>query len=268
MALETEIFDPNVELVTRFDYISGNEDLYSKRSKLFIAQTRDTKRELIVKRVIGRQYCKNEWELPSRIDDPSIIKFNSVVHDGEYHYFISDYEKTSDLFSLVADRCGRLSESELMEILMPMAYCLKLCHDKDILHLDIKMENYLVRKEEPLEIILIDFGFARDASDTKMETANGTDFYVAPEILDYKSCSKKSDVYSLGKVMVYLSTEFGDDDTVKQSKLLRKINRSSQYSTEYKELVSKMVKLKPSDRLTIDEVYEYCTQFFAARKDP
>ena len=251
--VELTTFPNNIELITRFDYLPGNEDLYSRRSKLWIAQDTDSDKKYIIKRVIGRQYCENEWKMPSRIDDPSIIKFTHIVHDAEYHYLISEYDGLKDLFSLFAEESGDLEEKTLSLVLEKMAKCIKLCHDKDVLHLDIKMENFLVAKEDPLEIVLIDFGFARDASDTKMKDPNGTDLYVAPEVIDHKICSKMSDIYSLGMVMVHLTTT---TDRVSSRQRVRDIKRSKKLSEKYKKVIQDMIKEVPEERITIDQVLE------------
>lgn len=248
---ELTSFPSNLELITRFDYLPGNEDLYSRRSKLWIAHDATTDKKYIIKRVIGKQYCENEWKMPSRIDDPSIIKFTDIVHDAEYHYLISEYDELKDLFSEYAEDSGELSEETLSLLLRKMASCIKLCHDKEVLHLDIKMENFLVSKKDPLEIILIDFGFARDASDTKMKDPNGTDLYVAPEVIDTKTCSKKSDIYSLGMVMVYLTTT---PDRISSKRRIQTIKRSKVLSENYKGIVTDMIKENPEERPTIDQV--------------
>jgi len=250
---ELKTFPENLEFITRFDYIPGNEDLYSRKSKLFLLQDVQTKKKYIAKRVIGNQYHENEWKMPSRIDDPRIIQFTHIIHDAEYHYMVSEYGEFQDLFSTHADQSGKLDEGDLLNILKKMAECIKLCHDHKILHLDIKMENFLVSQKDPLEIILIDFGFARDSSDTQMENPNGTDLYVSPEVMSDLTCSEKSDIFSLGMVMLHLTTT---TDHMTSKKRIYRFKKSKKFSEKYKDLITSMIKGQPSERPIIDQVLE------------
>ena len=75
-----------------------------------------------------------------------------------------------------------MSEKEIVQLAQLMAEPIKICHDNNIIHLDIKMENYLVLGKNPLKVVLIDFGFAIDASVTSLKEILGTDLYIAPEV--------------------------------------------------------------------------------------
>ena len=102
MTNELTCMPSKYEFVTRFDYIPGNEELQSKRCKLFIAQDRTTKKLYIIKRMTNSQYNENEWKMPSKINSENIIRFVEVVHqkvDNQmYHYLISEYTNSKDLF--------------------------------------------------------------------------------------------------------------------------------------------------------------------------
>jgi serine/threonine protein kinase len=88
-----------------------------------------------------------------------------------------------------------------------MAKCIKLCHDKNIVHLDIKPENFIIKSENPLQLVLIDFEFSEilKTKTGNLYTKTGTESYCAPETIEYRF-SKKSDIYSLGAICYTLFT--------------------------------------------------------------
>jgi NIMA (never in mitosis gene a)-related kinase len=79
---------------------------------------------------------------------------------------------------------------------------IKHCHDKKILHRDLKSQNLFLTKVGILK--LGDFGIARVLSDTrsKARTVIGTPYYLSPEIIRSEGYSFKSDIWSLG-VLLY-----------------------------------------------------------------
>lgn len=75
------------------------------------------------------------------------------------------------------------------------------CHEKNIVHRDLKMENIILSKRQ--ELILIDFGFSLNVEGPIRSNFCGTLSYTSPEIIqkeDYDG--QKSDVWALG-VLLY-----------------------------------------------------------------
>ena len=80
------------------------------------------------------------------------------------------------------------------------------CHDTDVIHRDIKLENIMLHTENNYNIKLIDFGFAiRMPSEKKLNIFCGTPSYMSPEITRKKEYfGKPADVWSLGVVLFAL----------------------------------------------------------------
>src|SRR5262249_34991879 len=94
-----------------------------------------------------------------------------------------------------------LSPQEVSQLLLQAGEALQHAHDQGILHLDIKPQNFLVRRQQDQaalpSLLLADFGVAKIANSTKMSgTARGTYFYMAPEQLANKPVPA-SDQYAL-----------------------------------------------------------------------
>ncbi|MGK0156075.1 MAG: serine/threonine protein kinase, partial [Neolewinella sp.] len=92
------------------------------------------------------------------------------------------------------------AERHFARLIRDIARATQTVHDNDLLHLDIKPSNVLVRRDgTPL---LADFGVTRDISLELDQTRTfaGTPVYAAPEQLrrDDKNISPRTDIYSLG----------------------------------------------------------------------
>lgn len=82
------------------------------------------------------------------------------------------------------------------------------CHNKNVVHRDIKLENLLKESPENNSSVRIgDFGLGRQVNidhtnqTEAMSTLVGTIPYIAPEILAKKSYDKSVDCWSLGVVL-------------------------------------------------------------------
>lgn len=117
---------------------------------------------------------------------------NTKLNKYEYYY---KFRETEWIYNLDRDYKIHLTES--------MCKALKSLHDKNIVHCDLKPNNMLLVDDE---IILIDFGVARNLYDKKIIVTDedmGTLGYMCEE-LGFGMCSKKSDIFSLGVCILEL----------------------------------------------------------------
>ena len=78
------------------------------------------------------------------------------------------------------------------------------CHEHDVIHKDVKLDNFLVKKndDQDLEIKLADFGLACSYDKHEPPTdACGSLASVAPEILTRGIQSPKIDCWALGIIL-------------------------------------------------------------------
>jgi calcium-dependent protein kinase len=101
---------------------------------------------------------------------------------------------------------GRFSEVEALEIIYRILSGLAYLESQDIIHRDLKPENIIFRdKDDPYEVVIVDFGFATKVEDFKsLFTRCGTPGYVAPEVLNDFPYNCKADVFSSGIILYIL----------------------------------------------------------------
>lgn len=107
------------------------------------------------------------------------------------------------------------TESECARLVKQMLSSIRYLHSKNIVHRDLKLENFLFSSNGPdSELKMIDFGLSKHFFFGQVHhEAVGTPYTVAPEILR-GSHTEKCDIWSLG-VITYLllsgETPFGGD---------------------------------------------------------
>lgn len=96
-----------------------------------------------------------------------------------------------------------LPESTVWSILLDLLLALKCLHDRNLIHLDIKLENILITDDGTCK--LADFGLVVDIeSARRIHPTEGDNRYIAPEIMK-GHFSKAADVFSLGITILELS---------------------------------------------------------------
>lgn len=159
-------------------------------------------------------------------DPEHVVRLIDFHDEADGTWELQEYCAPGSLRDWVAARGGRLDKKVLEAVLHETAGALKYLHGlgSGIAHRDLKPANVLVRSEEPLDLVLADFGLAKaqQAFTHLTTTVKGTWHYAAPEVHS-KQSTAKSDWFSLG-AMVYEfytgrklfamadGTEVGEDD--------------------------------------------------------
>jgi serine/threonine protein kinase len=107
------------------------------------------------------------------------------------------------------ERNGPLPEPAVRALAAELAEGLRAVHRAGLAHRDVKPSNVLLARRHPL---LIDFGIARAADDTRHTRTGGvigSPGYMAPEQAAGGISSEPGDVFSLGATLVYAATGRG-----------------------------------------------------------
>uniref|UniRef100_A0A8C3IGN9 Microtubule affinity regulating kinase 2 n=1 Tax=Chrysemys picta bellii TaxID=8478 RepID=A0A8C3IGN9_CHRPI len=149
----------------------------------------------------------------------------------------------------------QLNSSSLQKIVSAVQYC----HQKFIVHRDLKAENLLL--DADMNIKIADFGFSNEFTfGNKLDTFCGSPPYAAPELFQGKKYDgPEVDVWSLGVILYTLvsgSLPF-DGQNLKElrERVLRGKYRIPFYmSTDCENLLKKFLILNPSKRGTLEQI--------------
>lgn len=138
-----------------------------------------------------------EANIVGTLSHPNIVSIYDVgKHDG-YNYIAMDYLPGASF----KERIGNgLSISEALRLTKEVASALDHMHDRGYVHLDLKPDNILFRKDG--SAVLLDFGIAMTLSAAQKANTSGsvagTPQYMSPEQAQGKPMDGRSDIYSLG----------------------------------------------------------------------
>jgi serine/threonine-protein kinase len=120
--------------------------------------------------------------------------------DGQL-FLTMEYVDGEDLAASLR-RVGRFPEDKALEIARQICAGLAAAHDRGVIHRDLKPANIMI--DGAGRVRIMDFGLA--AAGAVEEVRVGTPAYMAPEQLEGREVSTKSDIYALGLVLYELFT--------------------------------------------------------------
>lgn len=154
-----------------------------------------------------RRQAHREMRVLSRIQHPNLVEAYEVVEATNFAQLVCEFVDGESLRNFAQRQpCHRLTENLARRFYRQILEGVNHCHDRLIVHRDLKLENLLLdRSQEKIKII--DFGFAAQVAnkDAKLRAFCGTPSYMAPEIIRGDGYSGFSaDVWALGVVIFAL----------------------------------------------------------------
>ena len=142
----------------------------------------------------------------SSLSHPNIVEMYDVGEDDGQYYIVMEYVDGKTLKQVLKSR-GKLSITEVVDIMLQLTDGMAHAHDAYIIHRDIKPQNIMILSNGMIKIT--DFGVAASLNSTQLTQTNsvmGTVHYLPPEQAQGKGSTIKSDIYSMGIMMYELLT--------------------------------------------------------------
>jgi serine/threonine-protein kinase len=150
-----------------------------------------------------RERFTTEARRAAAVSHPHVVTVFDEGQDGTDAFIVMEDVRGRSLRDLVAER-GAFPAAEVATLVRQLAGALDATHRAGLVHLDVKPANVMVDASGNAK--LTDFGIARAARDTEERELVGTARYIAPERVEGKPVTPRSDVYGLALVAYELLT--------------------------------------------------------------
>ncbi|HEV8228507.1 MAG TPA: protein kinase [Candidatus Limnocylindria bacterium] len=144
-----------------------------------------------------RERFADEARRAAAVAHPNVVTIFDEGRDGTDTFMVMEHVRGHTLRDVVADR-GPLRPHEAARLVAQIAAALDAAHEAGVIHCDVKPANVIVDNLGVAK--LTDFGIARAARGPREHELIGTARYIAPERIEGKAPTERSDVYSLGLV--------------------------------------------------------------------
>ena len=197
-----------------------------------------------------------EIESLMQLNHPNIIRLYDFFSKECFFVLILEYCSSGNLASEV--KSVGMQYSRFVTVARQIVSALNYCHERNIAHHDIKLENILLdinRKPK-----LADFGLSAKASDgTPCTIFKGSLAYTAPEIFQKKGYDPfKADIWALAVLFVFMITGSSpwppDKDQMRNALMHGIWTPKTRMPVQLNELVKKMFNVNPNERPSIKQV--------------
>ena len=148
---------------------------------------------------------KDETLVAMKLSHPNIVTLRAFDENNGNPFLVMDYIAGRTLDDYLAEAGNGdlvtgsgLPETEVVQILEPIAAALDYAHGEGVVHRDIKPANVMIRADG--HPFILDFGISREIQDTMSrvtgELSSGTLPYMSPEQLKGEPPAPAQDIYS------------------------------------------------------------------------
>ncbi len=153
-----------------------------------------------------------EAQTIAALEHTNITHIFDVFEENGTAYYVMEYIEGESLSDIVKRR-GALAEAKAVAYIRQVAAALEYIHHRQIMHLDVKPGNIMVRRDDD-RAILIDFGLSKHYDDKSGEATSTTPVGVSHGFAPMeqyqqggvKEFSPETDIYSLAASLYYLAT--------------------------------------------------------------
>lgn len=199
-----------------------------------------------------------EVRIMKMLDHPNIVKLYQVIETEKTLYLVMEYASGGEVFDYLVAH-GRMKEKEARAKFRQIVSAVQYCHQKRIIHRDLKAENLLLDCE--MNIKIADFGFSNEFSPgQKLDTFCGSPPYAAPELFQGKKYDgPEVDVWSLGVILYTLVSGSLPFDGANLKELRERVLRGKYripfyMSTDCENLLKKFLVLNPVKRSSLEAI--------------
>ena len=199
-----------------------------------------------------------EVRIMKQLNHDNIVRLYEVIDTTDYLFLVLELASGGEIFDYLVSH-GRMKEKDARKFFRQIVSAVDYCHQKRIIHRDLKAENLLL--DNYLNIKIADFGFSNNFHPSKqLETWCGSPPYAAPELFQgQKYVGPEVDMWSLGVVLYVLVCGALPFDGTTLAKLRARILAGKfkvpfYMSAECENLIRKLLVIDTKERYTMEQV--------------
>lgn len=195
-------------LASRFDFVRALSTA-GGQADIVLCRDRASGEEVAVKIYRGHPQIDHAMYDKLRLVEAAHVAPTLELHtDAEATWEVQEYFRFGSLHDLLRERGDGAQRPQFVRaVVVELAAALRALHAEGISHRDLKPGNVFVRSVDPLDLVLGDFGFARDlAMSSEYMSVVGVFHYTAPEVALGGLASPAGDWWALGIIVYELLT--------------------------------------------------------------
>jgi len=202
------------------------------------------------------------------MDHPNVIKLYAAYEDKASSYLVMEICEGGELLDRILDATF-FSERDAAFVMEQMLRAVHYIHSMDIVHRDLKLQNFLLSSPDRLEnntLKLIDFGFACNCPQGDvLRSCVGTPLYMAPEVLERRYDSQ-CDMWSVGVILYAMLSGHAPFQGKNEHEIFQKVKRGSfslsghiwqAVSSSAKDLICQLIAMNPQERITAERALQH-----------
>jgi len=200
-----------------------------------------------------------EVALMQQVNDvPGVIRMIDYFDMADYFYIVMErVNNCKDLFDFISDK-GPLQEGLAKRLFQQIIDTVIQCHNKGVLHRDIKDENILIDLSTN-QLKLIDFGSGSYLTDEIYYDFDGTRVYSPPEWVKFRRYRADGlTVWSLGILLYDIvcgDIPFESDAQIKRAQLYWRPELN--LSHDLKDLISRCLAVSQEERIKLNDILSH-----------
>ena len=234
------------------------------RSTIYLATDTQTGNNVALKRVIFErpedsrifEQVETEYKIAQQLDHPYLRKCYRLIKKRKLLRTQEMLLSMEMFYGRSLEEAPSLSLGDILLVFRMVATAINAMHQAGFVHCDIKPNNILMGKDGAIRIIDLGQSCKIGAIKTRIQ---GTPDYIAPEQVQRKHLSHRTDIFNLGATMYWALTGKNVPTLIpKKTELGIPIPQTTEFKTPHQiyrkipkkvsQIVMQCVKQKPADR--------------------
>ncbi|OHS99361.1 CAMK family protein kinase [Tritrichomonas foetus] len=210
--------------------------------------------------IITCEHFEREIRVLQQLHHPNIVQLCDVIKDERFYYIFLEY-CPNVLFEEIYE-CKKINELKAANWMRQILEALSYMHSLNAVHRDLKPENIMLDEDDNAK--LTDFGLSRFVgNDCLATTPCGSPGYASPELLVGEPYNAKmSDSWSCGIILYMMVVGKLPWTSRNHMSMFEQISSNQvvipdSVSYHCRLMIEGFLKIKPEDRLTIDEALDH-----------